>query len=391
MELRSIMALIALASGGLEGGLLALEEESDLPLALLPPHETYGQRIALEDSLSTFSMPVSALKYEPLVDVQSRNSVESQGDVTIRGGIFENTGFMLGAATLFDPQTGHYFAEIPVSPIMISSPRILTGSENAFAGFNSSVGSVEYGWQPILPQGMRTTRYGEGGLAYRTAYAAFAHKVGDRAWGFDVDLANSISDGLIPNGDHDFTRVSGRIQLSNDRSQTDFFYGFQSKFFGWPNLYTPFGVPETEDLETSLLFLNHKFEGDGFGFQFSGYQRDHRDDYEFDRRNPGAFNPFEHETKVKDLAATGYWQLQDWTLRGKVEWVDDAIESTALTFGDFARRAYTKFGLMAETSIPVAGAGDWVALGGGGSRRQQPWVQRNIPSLEIDLSGSSDG
>ncbi len=31
-------------------------------------------------------------------------------DVTIRGGVFENTGFKVGAFSVYDPQTGHYLA-----------------------------------------------------------------------------------------------------------------------------------------------------------------------------------------------------------------------------------------------------------------------------------------
>ena len=364
MELRPIITLIAMASPGFEWGLFSQEEDSDLPLVQLAPHETSGQRIALKESLSTFSMPVSALKFEPLVDVQSRNSVESQGDVTIRGGIFENTGFMLGAATLFDPQTGHYFAEIPVAPNMIASPSILTGSENAFAGFNSGVGSVQYGWQPVRPSQELALGLGEDGLLFGRAYGAHTVEAGDRNYGFDVEVAHSESDGAIANGDHLFDRISGRFQFSNDRSQTDFLYGYQTKFFGWPNMYTPFGVPETEDLETNLLFLNHSVGGEDFGLQFSGYYRRHKDDYEFDRRNPGAFNPFEHETRVADIAAEGFWLLDDWVLTGKVEWVDDVIESTSLTFGDFTSRSYLKYGAMAETSFAAAGNGEWTVLGG---------------------------
>ena len=124
------IVISALVSSGL--GVCAQEE--DLAATYnLDPVFAVGQRVALEESLSTYSMPISGLKYEPLVDVQSRNSVESQGDVTIRGGIFENTGFMVGSATLFDPQTGHYFAEIPISPNMLTGADILTGTANAFS------------------------------------------------------------------------------------------------------------------------------------------------------------------------------------------------------------------------------------------------------------------
>src|SRR5215210_6819489 len=76
----------------------------------MPGVTVYSPRIANQSPAGTFAMPVSALRYEPRVDIQARNLAEGQADVTIRGGIFENTGFQVGSATLVDPQTGHYFA-----------------------------------------------------------------------------------------------------------------------------------------------------------------------------------------------------------------------------------------------------------------------------------------
>ena len=71
-----------------------------------------GAATANNKPVGTFNSPISNLEYDPRVDLQSRNMAEAQADVTIRGGIFENTGFRIGSATLIDPQTGHYFAEI---------------------------------------------------------------------------------------------------------------------------------------------------------------------------------------------------------------------------------------------------------------------------------------
>ena len=104
---------------------------------------------ANKEPVGTFDAPVSNLEYDPRVDLQSRNMAEAQADVTIRGGIFENTGFRVGSSTLFDPQSGHYFAEIPVAPQMLTGPAILTGADNALYGMNSSVGTVSFGWRPI--------------------------------------------------------------------------------------------------------------------------------------------------------------------------------------------------------------------------------------------------
>jgi vitamin B12 transporter len=331
----------------------------------LDPMETVGQRIALEESFSTFTMPVSALRYEPLVDLQTRNSAESQGDVTIRGGIFENTGFMIGSATLFDPQTGHYFAEIPISPKMISTATVLTGSENAFAGFNSSVGSVNYQWSGIQATQEVASGFGEHGYWYGSVYGAHVgeNEAGVR-WGVDAEVSHSQSDGPIEDSDHNFDRLSLRIQRNSAHARTDLFYGYQDKFFGWPNLYTPFGVPETEDIQTSLLFLNHRVDHGDLYWRVSAYYRKNDDDYEYDRRNPGVFNPFEHTTKVFDLALEGGWFFESWSLLAKAEWLKDDIESTSLTFGAFDSRSYLKSSVLLDTAWNDDSGKAWQLSGG---------------------------
>ena len=97
---------------------------------LLPEFTVVGARVANPSPVGTIEMPVSALRYEPRVDVQARNLAEAQADVAIRGGLFEGTGFRVGGAPLPDPQTGHYAAELPVPPAMLAPPDEL--QEDAF-------------------------------------------------------------------------------------------------------------------------------------------------------------------------------------------------------------------------------------------------------------------
>ena len=75
-----------------------------------------ARRVANLRPAGTYAAPATTLRYDPLTELQSRGLAEGQSDVTVRGGIFENTGFKLGAVTVMDPQTGHYFAELPVDP-----------------------------------------------------------------------------------------------------------------------------------------------------------------------------------------------------------------------------------------------------------------------------------
>lgn len=325
--------------------------------------ETAIEQITVEASatanklpVGTFDSPVSNLEYDPRVDLQSRNMAEAQADVTIRGGIFENTGFRVGSATLLDPQTGHYVAELPIAPQMLTGPYILTGADNALNGMNSSVGSISFGFKPIKTGGNVSVGTGTNDFNLQSIYAGISTDVDDaKNWqlGFEGEYSHSQSDGSIENGDHDFNRASARIQLIGTDSQTDVLYGSQEKFFGWPNMYTPFGVNETEELETRLLMLNHQQNyADNSHFEVSAYYRKHNDHYVFSRENPSAFEAF-HETKVKSIAVSGsHAQNTSFAVNYSAQYIEDEIESTTLE-NNFTSRTYYKLSVLPEYKIDL--------------------------------------
>ncbi|MDP2566106.1 TonB-dependent receptor plug domain-containing protein [Pseudoalteromonas marina] len=325
--------------------------------------ETAIEQITVEASatanklpVGTFDSPVSNLEYDPRVDLQSRNMAEAQADVTIRGGIFENTGFRVGSATLLDPQTGHYVAELPIAPQMLTGPYVLTGADNALNGMNSSVGSISFGFKPITTGGNVSVGTGTNNFNLQSIYAGISTDVDDaKNWqvGFEGEYSHSQSDGSIENGDHDFNRASARIQLIGADSQTDVLYGSQEKFFGWPNMYTPFGVNETEELETRLLMLNHQQNyADNSHFEVSAYYRKHNDHYVFSRENPSAFEAF-HETKVKSIAVSGsHAQNTAFAVNYSAQYIEDEIESTTLE-NNFTSRTYYKLSVLPEYKIDL--------------------------------------
>ena len=325
--------------------------------------ETAIEQITVEASatanklpVGTFDSPVSNLEYDPRVDLQSRNMAEAQADVTIRGGIFENTGFRVGSATLLDPQTGHYVAELPIAPQMLTGPYVLTGADNALKGMNSSVGSISFGFKPIKTGGNVSVGTGTNNFNLQSIYAGISTEIDDaKNWqlGFEGEYSHSQSDGSIENGDHDFNRASARIQLIGANSQTDLLYGSQEKFFGWPNMYTPFGVNETEELETRLLMLNHQQNyADNSHFEVSAYYRKHNDHYVFSRENPSAFEAF-HETKVKSIAVSGsHAQNTAFAVNYSAQYIEDELESTTLE-NNFTSRTYYKLSVLPEYKIDL--------------------------------------
>jgi vitamin B12 transporter len=323
----------------------------------LPELSVYSPRVAIQEPVGTFAMPVSALRFEPLVDVQGRNLAEGQADVAIRGGIFENTGFSVGAVSLYDPQTGHYFAEIPAAPAMLSAPLILTGAENAARGWNANAGTIAYQWRPIRTGGRVSAGVGEFDTRRGDLYQGWRSdvKLLGRTLAGDAAFGHSRSDGSRPFGEHEFTRYNARLQLAGEKGQTDLFYGYQSKFFGWPNLYTPFAnVFESENLQTNLVVLNHREELGGGDFLTAGaYYRRNKDNYVYNRTSPAAL-PFFHTTWVYGAGAEARITVGKIRWNGDVTFVDDAIRSSSLTFGRFRQRQHLKIAVTPERTWELA-------------------------------------
>jgi len=323
------------------------------PLSL-PELLVYSPRVANQSPTGTFATPVSSLRFEPQVDVQARNLTEAQADITIRGGIFENTGFKIGAVSVMDPQTGHYYADLPIAPQWLGAPQVLTGAGQAMATSASTVGAVAYGWRPVQTGGAVAVAAGTDGLnreEYYEGYVSGTRVLGQRM-AADAAWAHSESDGTIQFGDGGFDRVNARLQLAGDKSQTDLFAGYQAKFFGWPNLYTPFNSRESENLQALLIALNHRVDHGGGDFiEAGGYYRRNKDDYAYNRFAPlGPVHPFQHTTWVEGAAVGGRQSFAAFILNYRGEVLADELRSTSLMFGHFNTRTQTKFSLVPEKS-----------------------------------------
>ncbi|MDP8215248.1 MAG: TonB-dependent receptor [Candidatus Euphemobacter frigidus] len=310
----------------------------------------------------TFAAPVSLLRFNPQVDLQSRNMAEAQADLSIRGGIFSTTGFAVGAITLLDPQTGHYAAEIPIPPGMLTTPRILTGIDSKLFGFNSLVGTVDYQWMLIETGGVARAGLGEHRLNLQHAYAAYLTDPPELLAGltekiaFDLDLARSESDGTRPQGDYNFRRIGGRLQFQGGDYQSDLFCGYQSKFFGWPDMYTPkdyYDTDETESLHTTLVILNHRVEYSGQNYlELSGCYRRNRDHYILQRSDPEIYQAF-HRTQVWTAGFNGWHAFNFFDLNYSGRLAADTLTSTALTFSPYYSRTIGKLAVLPRKIVEL--------------------------------------
>lgn len=342
----------ALLAAGLAGPARADSAAETKPGAdELAPITVHAEKVANLQAAGSYPSLATRLRFDPRIDLQSRGSAEGQADVTVRGGLFENTGFRIGAVTVFDPQTGHYAVELPIDPAMLSAPGILTDVDHAAAAFNASVATLQYAFRPVQSGGSAAAGVGSDDLRHASARAAFERDLGAGRWlGAELSAAASRGDGSLPLGDHDFRRFSGRLQIAGPDSDTHILLGYQDKFFGWPGAYTGFAsLPETDDTQVGLLLLDHRRSVESGWIQVGAAYRWLQDDYDFDRRTvetgrPGAF---EHATRSFAVGVAGEqdWAGLEWAFSGQLS-ADRLLRSTDLTAGDFNSRSYLNFSLL---------------------------------------------
>lgn len=365
---RQVIWLLSLIAGAASEPIRAEPDVADAERNL-PVVTTRAPKVANPQPAGSYASLVTELRFDPRLDVQPRGLAEGQADVSVRGGLFEGTGFSVAPLTLLDPQTGHYAVELPFHPRMLSAPEVLTGIDNVIDGFNSTVATVRRELVPVRSGGEVMAGAGDHDLRLFDVRAARAVEL-DRRGTLGVEVAHSSArgDGSRPNGDHDFERLTARLQHRTVAGQTDLVYGRQKKFFGWPGAYTGFATfAETDRTKTDTLLLRHRRDTDRGWWSLGGYYRSLENDYDFDRstRETGVPGAFEHETRSYGVAARGAVAAGtlDWHWAATVAG-DELVRSTDLTYGDFDDRRYVELALVPQRQWRLANDAVFSVRGG---------------------------
>lgn len=354
MTCRMTLLTLAALAPGLSGAQEATEEQ-------LTEITVTAARVANTRPAGTYESIATLLRFDPATELQSRGLPEGQADVTVRGGLFENTGFKAGAVTIMDPQTGHYVAELPVDPAFLSEPELLVGVDNALGGFNSNIATVDYALGRVAEGGSVGAGAGSDDLQFASLRAGGITELSSGAdFGYAMSGAWSRGDGTVEFGDHEFSRINVHLQRVDDEQQTDIVLAYQDKFYGWPGAYTGFAtLPETDDTQTTLLLANHRLERAAGFLEFGAFYRRLEDDYDFDRRSSesGAPGSFDHETRVYGLGFQGSHDSGrlDWQFAGQLA-SDELVYSTDLVEGDFDSRDYATVSVVPTVEFGTGNA-----------------------------------
>lgn len=235
----------------------------------------------LNGSYLLFGSLADALDLDSSVQVQSRAPGGIQGDVSIRGGSFEQTLFLLDGIRLSDPQSAHYNMDIPVPLDAIQQVEVLRGSGSTLYGSDAAAGVINLVTNPN--RGVRNLEmrvrggYGSFGTNEQSGFLAFTRGILSQRFSFEREL----SDGFRDDREYRNLALASQSWVRTKLGFTRVFLSLMDRPFGADQFYGNFNSWErtkawigtfAQDLGKDTLFT-------------LGYRR-HTDLYELLRDDP---------------------------------------------------------------------------------------------------------
>ena len=252
-----------------------------------------GRNILIIKGDALQKLPVQSidelLRYVPGVEVQSRGPMGAQGDITIRGGTFQQVLVILDGIRLNDPLTGHFNSYIPISPAEIDRIEILKGASSAIYG-TEAVGGVVH----IISKTFAAKKQSNG------------HKINAQLTAGDYGLFNTqagismhqknttASVGVLTNnakgqplrgtkGYFNLTTISASIkQQLNENTSVAYRFGYDDRDFNAQNFYTTFlSDTATEAVVSRWHHLKFMHQKNKHRFSFDAGYKQADDVYRF--------------------------------------------------------------------------------------------------------------
>lgn len=222
------------------------------------------------------------LRYVPGVEVQSRGPMGAQGDITIRGGTFQQVLVILDGIRLNDPLTGHFNSYIPIAPAEIDRIEVLKGASSAIYG-TEAVGGVVH----IISKTFAAKKQNNGHKINAQLTAGDFGLFNTQA-GFSMHQKNTTASvGVLTNnakgqtlrgtkGYFNLTTVSASIkQQLNENTSVAYRFGYDDRDFNAQNFYTTFLSDTATEAVVSRwhhLKLQHQKNKHRFSFD-AGYKQ----------------------------------------------------------------------------------------------------------------------
>jgi iron complex outermembrane recepter protein len=177
--------------------------ETDRAIALLP---------LTPKSVLLYNSITDLFKLDSSVDVQQRAPNDIQGDLSIRGGTFGQTLFLLNGMRLNDAQSGHHDMDIPVPIEAIQQVEILQGAGSNQYGSDAVGGVVNVVTR--RPEGIEANLRAALG-SFGTNQEALTLGAGTKKYSELLSASRDFSTGFLPDRDYRNLSLSSNTMLTD--------------------------------------------------------------------------------------------------------------------------------------------------------------------------------
>ena len=261
--------------------------------------------IQIIDKNQSNSMPIRSvnevLSYVPGLDLRQRGVQGIQGDLSIRGGSFDQNLILVNGFKLVDPQTGHHALNLPVLLTNIESIEVYKGSGTRIFGQNAMTGAVNFVTKARNKHGvdMQVSTGDFGGIGTQVTVGAPIGKLSQSfSFGFDKsngywynsDYTNKqyFYDGALPIGKNQVLRA---------------LLGYTDRSFGANGYYAPTFPDQWESTQMAIGGISHELKMNKLTLLTKASLRTHRDEFRLKRFEP-AFYTNKHRSEVITLEET---------------------------------------------------------------------------------------
>lgn len=216
----------------------------------------------------------------PGVDLRTRGAGDVQGDLSMRGGTFDQMLLLLNGVNFTDAQTGHHTMDIPIDITMVERVELLTPSQCMARGLVAFCGAVNI----VVADHYRDRLLADVSAgSYGTANASLLGTKTLGPWTLTATAAYHRSDGHRPNTDYRHGSLFLQARRHTEANDLHLQLGGQLKDFGSAGFYSTTYPDQFEATRTLVASATDNFRLSNFNFQFSLYGRLHRDRFELFR------------------------------------------------------------------------------------------------------------
>lgn len=216
----------------------------------------------------------------PGVDLRVRGGGDVQGDLSMRGGTFDQTLLLLNGVNLSDAQTGHHTLDIPIDLTMVERIELLSPAQCLARGIAAFCGAVNI----VVSDQYRDRLLADlsGGSHGTLNASVLGTKTCDR-WTLTAAAAYHRSDGYRHNTDYRHASLLLQAIRHGDRSDWHLQLGGQTKDFGSAGFYSTTYPDQYEATRTLVASAANSFRLGRWQIRLLAYGRLHGDRFELFR------------------------------------------------------------------------------------------------------------